>query len=318
MAVSASARADPASVRRVLAEMLALEREIVEADYVRRSDALERVSDAIRRLGEIGSPRGILDRAADELGTSSEFNRVLIGEVRAGSLHGRSMWSSDEPEAVARVLDELRRAPVSLDYPSVEDEVARGQGVRIVSARDPRGRAARRLVALLGWDTYVVGSIAVQGDVVGLLFGDAGTSGRAVDSLDAEVVVRFAEGLAGVFERAVLREMLQLHHHELRSAVEWMSARLAHLAAGAGDSSARPPGEAGPGPGRSDALTPRELEVLRLLARGQTNLEIARALVVREGTVKYHVKNILRKLGATSRADAVARYSRATRAASTR
>ena len=51
--------------------------------------------------------------------------------------------------------------------------------------------------------------------------------------------------------------------------------------------------------------------MLRLLARGQTNLEIAHALVVREGTIKYHVKNILRKLGATSRADAVSRYARA-------
>ena len=41
-------------------------------------------------------------------------------------------------------------------------------------------------------------------------------------------------------------------------------------------------------------------------------LAIANALVVREGTVKYHVKNILRKLGATSRADAVARFVRST------
>jgi LuxR family transcriptional regulator, regulator of acetate metabolism len=51
--------------------------------------------------------------------------------------------------------------------------------------------------------------------------------------------------------------------------------------------------------------------VLQLLARGYTNLAIANALVVREGTVKYHVKNILRKLGAASRADAVSRYVRA-------
>ena len=51
--------------------------------------------------------------------------------------------------------------------------------------------------------------------------------------------------------------------------------------------------------------------MLRLLARGQTNQAIADTLVVREGTVKYHVKNILRKLGATSRADAVSRYVRA-------
>ena len=50
---------------------------------------------------------------------------------------------------------------------------------------------------------------------------------------------------------------------------------------------------------------------MRLLARGYTNVAIANELVVREGTVKYHVKNILRKLGATSRADAVSRFVRA-------
>ena len=64
------------AVERVLVELLALEREIVEVEYVRRADALERVGDAVRRLGEIGSPQGILDRAAEELGTSSQFDRV--------------------------------------------------------------------------------------------------------------------------------------------------------------------------------------------------------------------------------------------------
>ena len=57
-------------------------------------------------------------------------------------------------------------------------------------------------------------------------------------------------------------------------------------------------------------LTAREGEVIGLLARGMTNMAIARALVISEGTVKYHVKNILRKLQATSRADAVAKYLR--------
>jgi hypothetical protein len=89
LAVNLSGQVDAAAGRRVLAEMLALEREIVEADYVRRSDALERVSDAIRRLGEIGSPQGILDRAAEELGASSVFDRVLLGVVRELTRHGR-------------------------------------------------------------------------------------------------------------------------------------------------------------------------------------------------------------------------------------
>ena len=304
--------AEPATAQRVLVELLALEREIVEAAYVRRADALERVGDAVRRLGEIGSPQGILDRAAEELGASSEFDRVLIGEVGPDGLRARSLWSADDPGWAASVLEELRPEPIALEYPSIEDEVARRQRTEIVQARAARSRAARRLTAVLGWDSYVVTALVVQGQTVGLLHADAGPreAARALDELDAEVATRFAEGLAGLLERAVLREMLRLHHHELRSAVGWMSARLGQLAIDTGDATgpARPPETTEAGSG--DALTAREFDVLRLLARGQTNLEIARALVVREGTVKYHVKNILRKLGATSRADAVARYAR--------
>jgi DNA-binding CsgD family transcriptional regulator len=304
-----SAVADPTAVQAVLVDLLALEREIVEAAYVRRADALERVTDAIRRLGEIGSPHGILARAAEELARSSEFDRVLLSEVSGGALRALALWSEGAREEVRWTLEELRASPIRLEYPSVEDEVARRPRTELVAARDPRSRAAARLTEVLGWDSYVVSALVVQGTTVGLLHADAG--GRALDGLDAEVASRYAEGLAGVFERAVLREMLQLHHHELRSAVEWMSARLGQLAAGTSDWA----GAAGDGsdPHGVDALTPRELDVLRLLARGQTNLEIARELVVREGTVKYHVKNILRKLGARSRADAVSRYARAGR-----
>jgi DNA-binding CsgD family transcriptional regulator len=43
------------------------------------------------------------------------------------------------------------------------------------------------------------------------------------------------------------------------------------------------------------SLTPRELEVLRLMARGYSNAEIAEAFVVSEGTVKTHVKRVLSK-----------------------
>ena len=52
-------------------------------------------------------------------------------------------------------------------------------------------------------------------------------------------------------------------------------------------------------------LTPRELEVLRLLARGLTNKEIGLALTVSETTAKWFVKNILQKLGASDRTEAV-------------
>ncbi|MDX1689073.1 MAG: response regulator transcription factor [Candidatus Promineifilaceae bacterium] len=57
-------------------------------------------------------------------------------------------------------------------------------------------------------------------------------------------------------------------------------------------------------PEAPDELTPRELEVLRLLAEGLANKEIARQLSIGEKTVKTHVSNILSKLGVLSRTQA--------------
>ena len=57
-------------------------------------------------------------------------------------------------------------------------------------------------------------------------------------------------------------------------------------------------------------LTPRELQVLQLLAEGLPNRGIAQALGISEHTVKYHVNAILGKLGAQSRTEAVVRATR--------
>jgi DNA-binding CsgD family transcriptional regulator len=68
-----------------------------------------------------------------------------------------------------------------------------------------------------------------------------------------------------------------------------------------------PSGRSGESDGDSD-LTPREAEVLRLIAAGQSNREIARSLFVSEATVKTHVNRIFAKTGSRDRAQAV-RYA---------
>ncbi|MBV9454019.1 MAG: response regulator transcription factor [Rubrobacter sp.] len=56
-----------------------------------------------------------------------------------------------------------------------------------------------------------------------------------------------------------------------------------------------------------EGLTPRELEVLRFVARGSTNRDIADTLVISRGTVKRHVENLIRKLGVSDRTQAAVR-----------
>ncbi|MCI0396548.1 MAG: response regulator transcription factor [Chloroflexi bacterium] len=60
----------------------------------------------------------------------------------------------------------------------------------------------------------------------------------------------------------------------------------------------------------AEALTPREREVLQLLAEGLANKAIARRLEISEHTVKFHVNAIMSKLGAQSRTEAVVRATR--------
>jgi two-component system nitrate/nitrite response regulator NarL len=57
-------------------------------------------------------------------------------------------------------------------------------------------------------------------------------------------------------------------------------------------------------------LTPREIEVLGALGNGLTNKELARLLGISPHTVKFHIESLFRKLGAASRAEAVAKGMR--------
>jgi DNA-binding CsgD family transcriptional regulator len=225
-----------------------------------------------------------------------------VSEIREGHLHPHAAWVRDEEEPGATAA-RLRPLAIRLAYPLAEAEAAQQGRPALVEVRGRRTPAQLRDV--LGWESYVVVPLTLSGAIAGMLHADAR---RPLEELDLEVAAIFGDGLTSALERAALHNILRHHRQELRGAVAWMSERLAHGAAAA-------PGEPAPADDGVEArapgdLTAREAEVIGLLARGMTNMAIARALVISEGTVKYHVKNILHKLQATSRADAVAKYLR--------
>ncbi|MEV4285705.1 response regulator transcription factor [Nonomuraea bangladeshensis] len=107
---------------------------------------------------------------------------------------------------------------------------------------------------------------------------------------DADVTRAMAAGVAGYLLKDAPRE-------ELHRAVRTAAAGGAVLAPSVASALISRPAAQEP--------SPRELEVLRLVARGAANKEIARALLISETTVKTHLKHVFAKLGVEARAAAV-------------
>src|SRR5215213_9115256 len=86
---------------------------------------------------------------------------------------------------------------------------------------------------------------------------------------------------------------------------------LQHLGRKDEQAAAPPPGPKSTPEPLPESLTPRELEVLRLLAQGLTNRQISQELVVSAATIKVHIEHLIAKLGVSDRTQAAVRASQA-------
>lgn len=233
--------------------------------------------------------------------------RVVVADDQAIVREGLAtlLGVLDEVEVVGVAADGEQAVALALeltpDVVLMDLRMPRCDGVE-ATARIREARPAVEIVVLTTYadDASVIG--ALRAGARGYLTKDAGT---------AEILRAIEAAAAG---QALLDPGVQ--------------ARLLD-AASAGASRTREDGEAGgrpsapgatvagsgPRPAESaattplpDELTPREAEVLRLIARGLANREIAATLVVSEATVKTHVNHLFAKTGARDRAQAV-RYA---------
>jgi LuxR family transcriptional regulator, regulator of acetate metabolism len=264
------------------------------------------IGQALRRLRPAVSLDALLRQTAAAICESVGFERAALFRLEGHTLVASSVHIAAAPERAERLLEELRSDPLALGPGLYESEVLRCRRPLLVSdARaDPRA-----LQTLPGSRSYVAAPLVCHERVVGLVHADRGLSGMRATEIDRDTLAALAEGLGYALERDVLAERLRAQSERV---VALARSTEASVTAPSGldfeQNQALPPPPSDP---LGEELTRRELEVLRMLAEGATNVGIAQRLVVSEGTVKTHVKHIFRKLGVQNRSQAVCRYYRA-------
>ncbi len=316
----AAAGGDPGAVRDEHAG--ALERLAQRFDS--RFEALARVQGVISELRELTSPAEMLARAPAALCRGSTLERAILSLVRGGRMVAETAYFEGDEQGAQGALDELRAHPPRLAHPLIETELLRRRRATIVLDAQLHPRVDRRFAQLMGWRSYAAAPLIVGSTVIGVIHADRGRD-QQLDVLDRDVLWEFATGLARAYESASLRRTLRRERDQMRHFLEWLNARSGELTEapvtlGPGTSVPLPPPQqlehSAPAEGRDDRvvfedlLTRRELDVLRLLAEGKANKVIAAELVISDGTVKFHVNSILRKLHAANRAEAVSTYLR--------
>ena len=321
LASGSSRRVRVLSVQQLLAELHTNWHEIQQDLLAQQMGMMGDVREALHRLRGAETMPQIIDRAAVEICRSCGVDRCVLMSMRGGRLIAESVHFGRDPEGQEQWTAYALAHPPEIDPRDPEIELLRRHAAILVSDNSvSRGvgdisRAARST-------GYVGAPVMVRGSVVGTLFADRTFSGETVDTVARDMVGLFAEGLSYALERTLLLGRMREQVGKIREMMAEADTTLDDMfEAGMSIRRDEATGDVdivGRGPVMSLAntyrlmglLTRREIEVTDLMARGATNADIANELVISEGTVKSHVKHILRKMHAANRTQAVSCYLR--------
>jgi DNA-binding CsgD family transcriptional regulator len=305
-----------------LVDLHSFRAEVHDHEVHERLDRLDALEAGLAPLRWIHDPDELLTKVCEAVVHSCGFDRALLSRVEGSTWRPWKSHAITErtPErAFAAWMETLPEIP--LDHMLLESEMVRRHAPALVTDPENDPRVYRPIVEASRLKSYVAAPLMPTGRVIGFLHADY--ENAVVDELDRDILWAFAEGFGQIFERAVLLARLRDQREQVRRAMETVEQVLDDLASAEIELASRAPGGGtsqaprrlpSPTPGsRIDSLlTPRELEVLALMATGATNSRIAEQLVITDGTVKSHVKRILRKLRSANRSEAIARYLRLT------
>ena len=316
-------RTDVADLSQCLHEVHAVRfsiHDLLGHERLRRLDQLDRGLSELRRVTDQDE---LLETVCEAAAGACGFDRVMLSRVDDGVWRPWRSYSRDIGPPERDFLAWMREVPeIQLSRMMLESELVRRREGAIVTDASSDPRVYRPLFEVAAQTSYVAAPIVTGDRVIGLLHGDI-DGGEVVD-LDRDILWFFAIGFAQIFERAVLLSRLRDKRAEMMAATRSLEAILDDLtssevalatrqetSAVAVSRAVRPVVATRP-PVLEGLLTSRELEVLALMATGATNDRIAQRLVIATGTVKSHVKQILRKLRVENRAEAISQYLRLT------
>jgi DNA-binding CsgD family transcriptional regulator len=311
---------DPAATAALLEaiyEIGELRGDLRERDVTERLEVLTRIRESMEVLHDCKTPEQLIEAAPGEVCRALGFSRAMISRIKG------SRWVPEVYEGLPHLdpTDEafknwIESADTPLEHMLVETEMVRRRMPVLIPNPSEDPRTWTELVRRGMTPAYVAAPIIPEGRPIGFFHADK-VGQTPVTIEDRNNLFEFAEAFGLVYHRAVLVERLDQQRaqlHEAFGAAEAMIeelhttelelSRTTNITPQSGSGALFRPAES-----RLDALlTRREREVLELITSGATNVRIAEQLVISEGTVKSHVKHILRKLRVGNRAEAVSRY----------
>jgi LuxR family transcriptional regulator, regulator of acetate metabolism len=301
----------------LLARVDAERRAVDEQDARTLEETRGRLHAALARLRRSATSDELITRAPRELRHACGFTRVMISRAEGTRWIPDTLTAADGADPEAEEFRQFAEGDIEipLAHLLLETEMVRHRVPVIVedARRDPR--TSKPLMRVTRSTSYVAAPITATRRVIGFLHADRLGQDRAVGPEDLECIALFADRFGLLLARKVLAERMEHQRASLHFALDAALDALDDLsqadieldlaaAAPSGGSRAQDTSA----PRRYALLTAREREVVQLVAAGATNRAIATELVVSVETVKSHMSRIMHKLGATSRAEAVARF----------